>query len=58
MIQNKYKEGEVVFEKARPYQKLIVERYLDKLYYCKLQEAPHRKALVFLEKDLSADDQK
>lgn len=54
MISNKYKEGEVVFEKARPLQKLVVERYLDKLYYCKLPEAPQRKSLVFLERDLMA----
>jgi hypothetical protein len=52
---NKYKPGEIVYEKVRPSQKLIIERYMDKLYYCKPADAPHRKALAYLEKDLVAD---
>jgi hypothetical protein len=52
---NKYKPGEIVYEKVRPSQKLIIEQYLDKIYYCKPVHAPHRKALAYLERDLVAD---
>jgi hypothetical protein len=54
ITESKFKPGEVVFEKIRPSQKLIVERYSDKIYYCTLQEAPHRKAIVYVERDLLA----
>lgn len=56
ILKNKYKQGEIVCEKIRPSQKLIVERYADGIYYCKLNESPHRKALVYLERDLMADN--
>jgi hypothetical protein len=54
LAESKFKPGEVVFEKIRPSQKLIVERYSNKIYYCTLQEAPHRKAIVYVERDLVA----
>ena len=54
--ENKYKQGEIVCERVRPSQKLVVEQYLDRIYYCKLKEAPHRKAIVYLERDLMADN--
>jgi hypothetical protein len=52
--ENKYKAGEIVCDRIRPSQKLIVERCTDRIYYCKVQEAPHRKAIVYMERDLSA----
>lgn len=51
---SKYKPGEIVIERIRPSQKMIIEYYADRVYYCKLQEAPHRKAIAYMEKDLSA----
>ena len=52
--EGKYKAGEIVYDRIRPSQKLIVDRCIDRIYYCKLQEAPHRKAIVYMERDLSA----
>lgn len=51
-MENKYKEGEVVKERIHPSQKLIVSRYADHVYYCKVEEYPNRKALVYFEREL------
>lgn len=54
ITENKFKAGEIVCEKIRPSQRLIVEKYSDNIYYCKFEEAPHRKAVVYVERDLTA----
>ena len=54
-MENKYKTGEVVYERTNPYQKLIVSRYVDRVYYCKVQDAPKRKELVYFERELKAE---
>ena len=51
-MENKYKEGEVVSERIRPNQKLVIKRYFDNLYYCMAEENPRQKELVYLERDL------
>ncbi len=55
ITESKFKPGEIVCEKICPSQKLIVERYSDNIYYCKYKEAPHRRALVYMERDLVAE---
>jgi len=55
ITENKFKTGEVVFERTHPAQKLIVSKYVDRLYYCKTQESPKRKELVYFERELKAD---
>jgi hypothetical protein len=52
--ENKFKEGEIVYERTNPSRKLIVGRYMDNVYYCKIQEAPRRKELVYFERELMA----
>jgi hypothetical protein len=52
IVENKFKEGEVVFERTRPAQKLIVRNYRDNIYYCKSQENTTRKHLVYFEREL------
>lgn len=54
IMENKYKEGEVVFERIRPNQKLVVKRFTHNMYYCKVQENPNRKDLVYLERELTS----
>jgi hypothetical protein len=54
-METKFQEGEIVFERTHPGQKLIISNYLDKLYYCKVYEAPHRKPLVYFERDLVSE---
>jgi hypothetical protein len=54
-IENKYKRGEVVFERTHPTQKLVVRRFADRVYYCLAQENSAQKELVYFERELIAD---
>lgn len=58
MKENKYKEGEIVYAKINPSLKLIIRRYVDRIYYCKIQEDPARKELVYFERELMAENNK
>jgi hypothetical protein len=51
-MESKYKTGDQVFEKMFPNKKMIVMRYVDKLYYCLKDESPKRKEWLFFEKEL------
>ncbi len=51
-MENIYKLGEVVCERVRPNQKLIITRQNGKVYHCVPQENRKRKPLVFLARDL------
>lgn len=53
MRTNKFKAGEIVYERIRPTQKLIVGSCINNLYYCKLKEFPKRKELVYFERELA-----
>ena len=54
IMENKYKEGDVVFSKMDPTLKLVIRRYVKRIYYCKIQEDPGRKELVYFERELMA----
>ena len=43
VVENKYKEGEVVRAKVDLTLKLVIRRYVDRIYFCKIQEDPNRK---------------
>ena len=49
----KFKEGEAVFENVNPSRKLLVRRYLDRIYYCRT-ESPPLKDVVFFERELTS----
>jgi len=51
-MKNKYKSGEIVSERIRPTLKLIVNRYVDGIYYCFIQERDSKKELVYFEREL------
>lgn len=51
-MEKAYKEGEVVYERIRPDQKLIIKRYASNLYYCQAEERTHQKELVYQEREL------
>ncbi len=57
-MENKYKEGQVVYAKENPLLKLIIRRYVDRIYYCKVQDDPDRKELVYFERELVDDNTK
>jgi hypothetical protein len=46
-MENKYKEGEEVY--------LIVRRYVDRIYYCKIKKDLKLKELVYFERELMSD---
>src|SRR5688572_17231722 len=54
-MQNKYKAGDTVYERIIPAKKLIVNRYIDKLYYCKASENLKLIASVYFERELMED---
>lgn len=54
VMEPKFKEGEIVYERVRPAQELIVRNHIGLIYYCRPQEHPNRKALVFFEHELMA----
>lgn len=54
-MQNKYKEGSTVFARANPTQKLIIRRYVDRVYYCKIAADVNAKELVFFEWEIGLD---
>ena len=52
VAQNKYKEGEVVSAKVDPGKRLIIIRYLDRIYYCRPEQSTSSKNLVYFEREL------
>lgn len=54
-IQNHYIAGDVVFAKADPTLKLVIRRYYDEIYYCKIHDHPEKKELVYFERELIRD---
>ncbi|TRX46401.1 hypothetical protein FNH22_30890 [Fulvivirga sp. M361] len=51
-VQNKYNAGDITYAKANPTLKLVIRRYIDQVYYCKVQDDPERKELVYFEREL------
>jgi len=51
-MENKYKSGEIVSERVRPSMKLMVNRYVNGIYYCFIQDRNSKKELVYLEWEL------
>ena len=55
-MENKFEEGEVVRAKVNPTLKLVVRRYVDRIYYCTIQQNPTQKELVYFERELIPPD--
>ena len=51
-MENKFKEGEEVYAKVNPSLKLIIRRYVDRIYYCKIKKNPAQKELVYFEREI------
>ena len=54
-MENKFKEGEEVYAKVNPTLKLIIRRYVDRIYYCKIKKDPTQKELVYFEREIMSD---
>jgi hypothetical protein len=55
-MENKYKEGQTVYSVANPSLKLVIRRYIPRIYYCIVQEDPNNKELVFFERELMPEE--
>lgn len=49
-----FKGGEIVFAKSDPSLKLIVRRFVDRIYYCRIQIDPLQKERVYFERELTS----
>jgi len=50
--ENKYEEGSIILAKAHPGVRLVIMKYLQRIYYCNEVDYPHRKQLVYFEREL------
>ncbi len=55
-MENKYQVGQVVQAKAAPELKLVIRRYIDRIYYCKVKDNPTRRELVYFEREIEPDE--
>lgn len=51
-MNTKYNEGDEVYDRIRPGQKLIVSRHQHGMYYCKRIEHRNEKELIYFEREL------
>lgn len=49
---NKYVAGDIVYAKVNPKVKLVVRRYVDRIYFCRFPDEPERKELALFEREL------
>lgn len=56
LMESKFKEGEVVYDRSRPSQKLIVRRFVSNVYYCKVTDNTTLKDLVYFERELMSGE--
>ncbi|MGB3586151.1 MAG: hypothetical protein WBA23_06405 [Tunicatimonas sp.] len=54
-MENIFPEGSVVYPKVNPTLKLVVRRFVKRVYYCTIQATPSQKELVFFERELMSE---
>jgi hypothetical protein len=57
-MENKFKEGEEVYAKTDPELKLVVRRYVDRVYYCRIKGNQDHDDLPYFERELSSQLQR
>lgn len=50
--ENRYKEGEIVYAKLFPEVKLVIRRYVDRVYYCQVEAQREQKERVYYDREL------
>jgi hypothetical protein len=53
-MDNVYTEGTLITAKNAPARKLLIKRYLGRVYYCTAVDDPSQKLLAFFERELIA----
>lgn len=51
-MENKFLVGETVFAKAHPEIMLVIRRYIDRIYYCRLKDVKSDKDYVYFEREI------
>lgn len=51
-MESKFKAGDNVYSKVNPTVKLVVRRYIDRIYYCKFVDEPNKKELALFEREI------
>ena len=54
-MKNIYKEGEEVYAIKNPSLKLIIRRYVDRIYYCQIKKDLTLKEKVYFEREIRSD---
>lgn len=54
---NRYEEGSIISAKANPEVKLLIIKYLQRIYYCVEVNHPEQKQLVYFERELVSPTQ-
>jgi hypothetical protein len=49
---NKYAIGTIIYARAFPAQKLVVDAYKQRIYYCAVANHPEAKQLAYFEREL------
>ena len=52
-MENKYAEGSAVYALVQPEVKLVVRRYVERVYYCTIPSDPTHNDLVYFERELA-----
>jgi hypothetical protein len=50
--EHKYNEGDIVWALEAPNVKLVVRRYIDRIYYCKVHADLEKQEKVYFEREL------
>lgn len=51
-MENKFLVGETVFDKVHPEVVLVIRRYVDRIYYCRLKDGNSDKDFVYFEHEI------
>jgi len=51
-MENIYMEGTIITAKVAPMDELVIVRYYQRIYYCKLVSDPGQKLLAYFEREL------
>jgi hypothetical protein len=51
-MDNSYKSGTFITAKNDPDNQLVINRYLDRIYYCEAVNDPKHKLLAYFEREL------
>jgi len=57
-MENKYKEGEIVYAIVKPTERLMIRRYIPRIYYCTPMDNPNLPEVVYFERELMQSPEK